>query len=57
MERKPAATKTKVREKYAVWLDRSALKRLRPYSDKVGLSVSELIRTAVNRFIELHAKK
>lgn len=57
MERKPAATKTKVREKYAVWLDRSALKRLRPYSDKVGLSVSELIRTAVNRFIELHTKK
>ena len=58
MKKKPAAfSKTKDREKYAVWLDNAALARLREYQEQVGVPVSESIRRAVDAYLETLPKK
>lgn len=44
--------KTADREKYALWLDNGALKKLREYQLEVGVPVSESIRRAINAYLE-----
>jgi hypothetical protein len=46
------STKTKEREKYAVYIDRADLERLREYQERVGVPVSESIRRAIAAYVE-----
>jgi hypothetical protein len=48
---KRASTKTKDREKYAVYLDRRDLDQLREYQESVGVPVSESIRRAIAEYV------
>ena len=45
--------KTKNREKYAVWVDNADLDRLREYQQTVGVPVSESIRRAIKKYVEV----
>jgi hypothetical protein len=45
--------KTKIREKYAVWIDNDDLDRLREYQETVGVPVSESVRRAIKRYLEV----
>jgi len=51
------STKTKEREKYAVYIDRADLERLREYQERVGVPVSESIRRAVAAYVENPRRK
>ena len=51
------STKTKDREKYAVYLDQKDLDRLRRYQEEVGVPVSESIRRAIAAYVETLSKK
>jgi hypothetical protein len=53
MVRAAAKRKTETREceKYAVWLDKKALAKLRRLHDRRGISVSELIRRALSAYL------
>jgi hypothetical protein len=42
--------KTKPREKYTVYLDDNTLTVLRDYHDRIGVSVSESIRRAIESY-------
>jgi metal-responsive CopG/Arc/MetJ family transcriptional regulator len=44
-------TETRECEKYAVWLDKKALAKLRRLHDRNGMSVSELIRRALSAYL------
>jgi len=58
VKKKPdTLVKTKNREKYALWLDKADLARLREYQEWVGVPVSESIRRAVNAYLETLPKK
>ena len=58
MTRKPVSpVKTKDREKYAVWIDREALARLRQYQEDVGVPVSESIGRAIDAYLEALPRK
>jgi len=52
MSKKTATNKTEEREKYALWLDNSVLKRLRDYQAEVGVPVSVSIRKALDAYLE-----
>jgi predicted DNA-binding protein len=52
MPKKTATNKTEDREKYALWLDHSVLKRLREYQEEVGVPVSVSIRKALEAYLE-----
>jgi len=54
---KRPSTKTKDREKYAVYLDSGDLKRLREYQEEIGVPVSESIRRAIAAYVETLKKK
>ena len=47
---KQPPTKTTDREKYALWLDKGPLTRLRDYQEAVGVPVSESIRRAIDAY-------
>jgi Ribbon-helix-helix domain len=49
---KKATNKTEEREKYALWLDNSVLKRLRDYQADIGVPVSVSIRKAIDAYLE-----
>jgi hypothetical protein len=49
--------KTKGREKYAVWIDREPLAKLRQYQEDVGVPVSESIRRAIDAYLETLPRK
>ena len=49
--------KTEDREKYAVWIDREPLARLRQYQEDVGVPVSESIRRAIAAYLERLPRK
>jgi hypothetical protein len=49
--------KTKDREKYAVWIDREPLAKLRQYQKDVGVPVSESIRRAIEAYLETLPRK
>ena len=53
MVRVPTNRKTETREceKYAVWLDKKELAKLRRLHDRSGMSVSELIRRALSAYL------
>jgi hypothetical protein len=52
MSKKMVTNKTEEREKYALWLDNSVLKRLRDYQAEVGVPVSVSIRKALDAYLE-----
>jgi hypothetical protein len=52
MAKKTVSTKTETREKYALWLDNSVLKRLRDYQRDVGVPVSVSVRKAIDAYLE-----
>jgi hypothetical protein len=52
MAKKTVSTKTETREKYALWLDNSVLKRLRDYQQDVGVPVSVSVRKAIDAYLE-----
>jgi hypothetical protein len=54
---KRSTTKTKNREKYAVYLDRGDLERLREYQEQIGVPVSESIRRAVAEYVKILGKR
>jgi hypothetical protein len=45
------------KEKFAVYLDREDLNKLREYQDRVGVPVSESIRRAIAAYVETLKKK
>ena len=45
-------TTTKDREKYAIWIDKHVLAALRAIQENDGVPVSEMIRRAINKFLE-----
>jgi hypothetical protein len=53
MVRATAKRKTETREceKYAVWLDKKTLAKLRSLHNRSGMSVSELIRRALSAYL------
>jgi hypothetical protein len=48
--------KTRNREKYAVWIDNDDLDRLREYQQTVGVPVSESVRRAIKKYLEVLVK-
>jgi len=49
--------KTRNREKYAVWIDNDDLDRLREYQQTVGVPVSESVRRAIKKYLEVLVKR
>jgi Ribbon-helix-helix domain len=49
--------KTKKREKYAVWIDNDDLDRLREYQQTIGVPVSESVRRAIKKYLEVLANR
>jgi Ribbon-helix-helix domain len=49
--------KVRDKEKYAVYLDRENLNKLREYQERVGVPVSESIRRAIAAYVESLKKK
>jgi hypothetical protein len=45
-------TKTKTREKLAIWVDAPDLAQLRALQERVGVPVSESIRRAISAYLE-----
>jgi hypothetical protein len=45
------------KEKYAVYLDRVVLEKLREYQERVGVPVSESIRRAIAAYVETLRKR
>jgi hypothetical protein len=45
------------KEKYAVYLDRSELEKLREYQERIGVPVSESIRRAIAAYVETIKKR
>jgi hypothetical protein len=45
-------TQTSDREKYAIWLDKADLTKLRNYQEKVGVPVSESVRRAIKAYLK-----
>ena len=56
-QRKSRLLKTKNREKYAVWIDNDDLDRLREYQHTVGVPVSESVRRAIKKYLEVLANR
>ena len=56
-QRKSCLLKTKKREKYAVWIDNDDLDRLREYQQTVGVPVSESVRRAIKKYLEVLANR
>jgi hypothetical protein len=49
---KKSSTRTNDREKYAIWLDKQDLAKLRAHQDKIGVPVSESVRRAVKEYLK-----
>ena len=45
------------KEKYAVYLDRADLEKLREYQERVGVPVSESIRRAIAAYVDALKKR
>jgi hypothetical protein len=45
-------TETDQREKYAIWLDKNDLSKLRKQQETVGIPVSESIRRAIKAYLK-----
>jgi len=54
---KKLKTKTKEREKYAVYIDNQDLQALREYQERIGVPVSESIRRAIAAYVVELKKK
>ena len=51
--KKSAAQNARTAKKYAVWIDNDDLDRLREYQQTVGVPVSESVRRAVKKYLEV----